>query len=675
MRYPYLKDSSFLREIDKLRIKEQFVKIVLLDFYENSIREIQGKAISGSLNLEGESNIRRTCNLTMVASPFENDLTNINNLISINKKIQLEIGILNTTKKYQEYKIIWFPQGVFVNINSSISHSTSDITISLQMKDKMCLLNGECGGTIPASTTFHEYETTDENGNIVISNPTIYQIIQEVVNHFGGEQLSKIIISDIDSRIKKVMKWTGSSPFYLIKKMKNNTIQYLPTINADELTKEDVQEYKIYEYGEDIGYVYADFVYPGELIGDAGSTVCDILDSIKDTLGNYEYFYDVEGNFIFQEIKNYLNNSQAKVELNSMSNDNYLIDMSKGKSVYTFDDGCSVTSYSNNPQYGMIKNDFIVWGMKENENGNTMPIRYHLAIDSKPKVGNTYKCFFYEDPDDKIKKAKCPITFPTFSDFPKEGKADVFYMAKDSGIIYKWTTSENGDEKYIAIENQLTSITTSDWRTELYLSGVNGEPLGSDSNYYYTELLNEWPKLYDIENGKFYDENLKTPSDIDYFLDFIDSSASISELSVSNIGRRTKVINDDKINCIFEPEIPDLVLLNLADKNVEELRIECDNKGQDYVQLEDRIFNMIVAGGKSNSAYNMVRELLYQYTSYNESITIDALPIYYLEPNVRITVRDSLSGIYGDYMIKSISLPLDISSTMSISCTRALERF
>lgn len=675
MRYPYLKDSSFLKEIDKLKIKEQFVKIILLDFYENPIREIQGKAISGSLNLEGESNIRRTCNLTMVASPFENDLTNINNLISINKKIQLEIGILNTTKKYQEYKIIWFPQGVFVNINSSISHSTSDVTISLQMKDKMCLLNGECGGTIPASTTFHEYEITDENGNTVISNPTIYQIIQEVVNHFGGEQLSKIIISDIDLRIKKVMKWTGSSPFYLIKKMKNNTIQYLPTTNADELTKEDVQEYKIYEYGEDIGYVYTDFVYPGELIGDAGSTVCDILDSIKDTLGNYEYFYDVEGNFIFQEIKNYLNNSQTKVELNNMTNDNYLIDMSKGKSVYTFDDSCLVTSYSNSPQYGMIKNDFIVWGMKENENGNTMPIRYHLAIDSKPKVGNTYKCFFYEDPDDKIKKAKCPITFPTFSDFPKEGKADVFYMAKDSGIIYKWVTSENGDEKYIAIENQLTSIIASDWRTELYLSGVNGEPLGSDSNYYYTELLNEWPKLYDIENGKFYDENLKTPSDIDYFLDFIDSSASISELSISNIGRRTKVINDDKINCIFEPEIPDLVLLNLADKNVEELRTECDNKGQDYVQLEDRIFNMIVAGGKSNSAYNMVRELLYQYTSYNESITIDALPIYYLEPNVRITVRDSLSGIYGDYMIKSISLPLDISSTMSISCTRALERF
>jgi hypothetical protein len=34
----------------------------------------------------------------------------------------------------------------------------------------------------------------------------VSQIIREAVNHFGGEQLSKIIISDIDDRIKSVMK-------------------------------------------------------------------------------------------------------------------------------------------------------------------------------------------------------------------------------------------------------------------------------------------------------------------------------------------------------------------------------------------------------------------------------------------------------------------------------------
>ena len=51
------------------------------------------------------------------------------------------------------------------------------------------------------------------------------------------------------------------------------------------------------------------------------------------------------------------------------------------------------------------------------------------------------------------------------------------------------------------------------------------------------------------------------------------------------------------------------------------------------------------------------------------------LLFYHLEPNTRIGVRDIESDIYGDYMISSISIPLDISSTMSISATRALERF
>ena len=84
---------------------------------------------------------------------------------------------------------------------------------------------------------------------------------------------------------------------------------------------------------------------------------------------------------------------------------------------------------------------------------------------------------------------------------------------------------------------------------------------------------------------------------------------------------------------------------------------------------------MLAVGGTARSAYDVVRDLLYQHTSYNESITIQALPIYYLEPNIRIEVRDIESDIYGDYMISSISIPLDVNGTMSISATRALEKF
>lgn len=50
-------------------------------------------------------------------------------------------------------------------INPNLSHSTSGTTISLTLKDKMVLLNGEIGGVIPASTQFDQYDTIDEIGN------------------------------------------------------------------------------------------------------------------------------------------------------------------------------------------------------------------------------------------------------------------------------------------------------------------------------------------------------------------------------------------------------------------------------------------------------------------------------------------------------------------------------
>ena len=103
---------------------------------------------------------------------------------------------------------------------------------------------------------------------------------------------------------------------------------------------------------------------------------------------------------LFQEIKNYLNISNATIELDKMNNNSYNIDMTRGKTVYNFDNSNLVMSYSNSPQYSKIKNDFIVWGLRENANGNTVPIRYHLTIDSKPKVGEIYRGFFYTDPDD-----------------------------------------------------------------------------------------------------------------------------------------------------------------------------------------------------------------------------------------------------------------------------------
>ena len=678
---PYLRDKNFLKTIDRISLKEEFAKITILNWQERPIEDIQGKVSSGTLNINGNSSLRRTCNLTILIDENNSNITSVKNSLSINKKIKLDIGIKNNTSQYSEYDIIWFPLGTYIISSVSITNTNSQITsASLQLKDKMCLLNGECGGLLPASVTFSSYDVLDANGAYQTEQPTIYTIIKYVVNYFGGEQLPKILISDVDERVRKVMKWTGSNPLYITQYTSTTSgVQYGATTDKEQvdeaLAAGTIDSYTEYKSGQDVGYIYTDFIYPGELIGDAGNSVCDILDKIKSALGNYEYFYDLDGNFIFQEIKNYLNTSKSTTDLNDMEQNDYLIDITKGKSVYTFDDSFLISSYSNAPQYSMIKNDYIVWGMREDATtGATYPIRYHLAIDIKPQTGNTYRVFFYDDPDDGIRKAKRPIQFSTRNGFPAQGAEDTFYLALDTNTVYKWDTEQN---TYVRFATQTKDITTTDWRTELYLSGAQAEGFSLDTNNYYTELNNEWPKMYDIENGEFYEEYEKDPSSLDYFLDFIDSSAAIGELSISNIGKRSKIIVDEDINCIFEREIPNLVMIDASQDSaiVTEQREEAQRKGQDYIQVTGAIYNLLATGGTQNSAFERVKELIYQYTSYNESITLQCLPIYYLDVNQRITVNDSKSNIYGDYMINSISIPLNISSMMTISATRALERF
>ena len=852
--YPYLSDPSFLMGFTKNKNTDLFIKIIILTMNEKPIKEIQGRVLSGSINVDGNSAVRRTGNLSIFIEENDASYMEIGGLFSLNKKIKIEVGLLNNSEYYQEYPILWFPQGTYAIINLSSSYGTSGTTVNLQIKDKMVYLNGECGGMLSASVVFDEYEVLNpETGEYAIEKPVIPQIITELVNHFGGESLDKIIISDIDNRVKKVMKWTQNNYLYyydrgknengqddklftlipfnenhsqlkkdLEKQLKEEIAEYekIKTkqeenkeyteeewltikkeheenkkilqeqidkeqarikagpnhIETDQELAEKIKSYKVYSYGDDVGYIYSDFYFPRELVGNAGDSVCTILDSIKNTLGNFEYFYDLDGNFRFQEIKNYLNTTQATNALNSEDPTNYLVDRTKGKAAYVFNDSEIITSFSNSPQYANVKNDFVVWGMRESVDGKTLPIRYHLAIDSKPKVGNTYKFHFFPDPEainledlQPIQKARLAIEVDSASNFPDVGTVGRVYYSEETGIGYYWdadkityltkeqvdskkyppaeevkvpdptvtpeeflnqipngtydTSGEKikenfdtltgdaateeiykGEELQTTInvdckpkdgiedfkyeyhsyyhETEVKEITTTDWREELYFSGINTSRFGNDSNYYYTELENEWTKLFDYDrkdeagnnlSPTWKDSVINNPSGLDYFLDFIDSNAKVSEFSISNIGRRTHIVSDDSINCIFEPEIPNYVLIE-ADGDNSDFIYECQYRNQPWISVDSTIWAGLAQGGSHNSAFNMIQDLLYQYTGYNESITLETLPMYFLEPNIRITARNEETGIYGDYMLSNFSVPLDVNGTMSLSCTRALER-
>jgi hypothetical protein len=144
-----LLDQNFLRKLDLQKNKVVYAKIILLTFNEEPVYEIQGKITAGSINIDGNSAVRRTCSLTMVSPNV--DITNT--YWALKNKFKLEIGIENKIdSSYSD--IIWFKQGTYVFTSLNMNVQSNNFTISLNGKDKMCLLNGEVSGTINASTDF-----------------------------------------------------------------------------------------------------------------------------------------------------------------------------------------------------------------------------------------------------------------------------------------------------------------------------------------------------------------------------------------------------------------------------------------------------------------------------------------------------------------------------------------
>ncbi len=680
----YLMDRRFLKEIDNMSEKEQFVKITVLDINEKPIEEIQGLVASGgTLNINGDSAIRRSCTINIIATDKNRSIMQTNNLLSINKKVKIEIGYTNKTNKYQEDPIIWFPLGIFIIITPNISKGTDGVKISLSLQDKMCLLNGTRGGVIPATVRFDEVDEVSPSGEVVTKKIIIYQIIQELVNHFGGIPLNKIIIKDIDSIVKSVIKWSNTQKDLYVRYGENGGIEIV-----DKKSKPTKAYDKKFTAEDDIGYHYVDFYYSaGELTANPGDNVCTVLDKIKDYLGNHEYFFDVEGNFIFQEKKNYYNTSKATVQ--NLKTIEYGLNSMRWETEYVFDkDTNLIQSYQNTPQYNMVKNDFVVWGVRKTASGQELPIRFHLAIDSKPKTGNKYTFITYKykekvgtegigDNKTDIYSENTAIKVPVETDkLPYPGYPGIVYH-KDSDY-WIWqnngyinlkdvTDPETGEKiKYTVKEN----VEATDWRTEIYAQGCTSERYAVDSNYYYTELVNEWPKLYDILGQKFREESIEQSSNIDYFLDIIENAELQESIGVSTIGRLSKVVSDSKVNCIFEPTIEDYVFCYDANE------IEnCKIRGQKYLDVSNTSFeDNVINGGTLNSAYNLIKNLLYEYTNYNESITLQAIPIYYLEPNTVITVVDEESSINGEYVINSISVPIDLGQSMTISAKKVQSR-
>ena len=410
-------DLDFLVKLMNYQHREVHARITLLTQNELPLQQIEGKVTSGSINVDGNSALRRTCNLSLVLK----DKTEINKFYwAFKQKFKLEIGLSNVIdEKYPE--VIWFKQGIFVITSHDMNQSINNYTITINGKDKMCLLNGDLSGTLSSSVDFGTIEYHDlDTDTITKTQVPLKDIIYEAIHNYGGELSQNIIVNDLDELGLELLEYRNDKgPLFGLRDISTNEVfqmtldenqqlyienETTPTPISSErivyattsslinssvdptrvrMSTSSDEYYHIlkFEYGDLAGYRTTDLVYAGELVGNIGESLTSILDKIKNMLDEFEYFYNIDGKFVFQKKRKYISTPWNSTE---QSSEELKLHLSDSLPVVKLTDNKLVTAFTNRPNLANVKNDYCVWGTHKGISGAVIPIHMRYAIDVKP---------------------------------------------------------------------------------------------------------------------------------------------------------------------------------------------------------------------------------------------------------------------------------------------------
>ena len=728
MRNP-LMDKDFLLQLDRTKEKEVYARVIVLDFSERPLEQIEGRVTQGSINVDGTSAVRRTCSLSLIAEQLD-----INNFYwGLNNKFKLEVGLKNDISTLYP-DIIWFPQGLYVFTSLNISQELSSFNVSISGKDKMCLLNGDISGSLSSSVDFgtlEEYEynyvkmtfdtlesyekdtyylketsgyvlsTGDYDSSksyyrkeqrIVYTNIPLKTIIKNAVNVYGNEPIHNIIINDLEDFGVELLEYRGDSSLYLLRdinadifrNMSINGAQKCYTLDGTETSLNSIAVYdtlnqnasiiptqvrlelgskNIYtvvklDYGTTAGYRLTDLTYAGDLIANIGESITSVLDKIVSMLGNFEYFYDLDGRFVFQKQRTYTSNSWNSI-INT-EGDSYIDAAAYTSAItYTFEDGVLITSFQNAPNLQNLKNDFSIWGKRTTVSGGEVPIHLRYVIADKPTY---YRSITVPEGIVVNGKAVTPQVGVEYSTSTLDWREIIYQMAKD---YFQYNHVLDDFIYRVAAANYM-----------YYPSGYTGY------EQYYTDLQGFWRQLYDptvpsadYNSQTYWHVNVdKYPELLNFWFDFLDSNdTELGKYKINIVGNRPKAINDSNVSAIYFRDTPTVLFVTYDEYNK---MVEAGDlkTGYTYIQLKDSMQNYFSISPQGVSAQDKLDDLLYNNTYCIESINIAAIPIYYLEPNTRIFVKDNKSKINGEYIVSKISLPLTFNGTMQITATKAVAK-
>lgn len=196
----------------------------------------------------------------------------------------------------------------------------------------------------------------------------------------------------------------------------------------------------------------------------------------------------------------------------------------------------------------------------------------------------------------------------------------------------------------------------------------------------FNKKIKEYQELYDNlydnkENIKqnfsdlyaFWNQNIiKNPNHLDFWLEFLDTSGELQNHSIKNIGDLTFTESNSSIRAVYQKNIPNIIYYTEKPQS--------NQTNYNYFKLNFDLSKFFINSSRGISAKEEIDELLYNYSYCSKEISLNTIPIYYLEPNTKIFIYDEKSHINNECVINKISNQLTINGTMNISANKINKR-
>lgn len=235
------------------------LNIEVLDSNQKIIDILNCGISSGSMSINGESDVRRTANFVVQPTLKEKIKITENSLLWLNKDIRMSVGLYNPRTRQYKY----YPLGYYVYTDTSGSYNATTNNLTINCADFMKKLDGTKNGQLGSLIiSFPAYKENEETGEVIE-----YNIIRNAVIEIL-EKLARITNHRIDDigEYKALPDYNDAWAQYREENITWNTIPF-------------DQEFS------------------------AGCSVLSILTAFRDLYPNYEMFFDMETNAFICQLK------------------------------------------------------------------------------------------------------------------------------------------------------------------------------------------------------------------------------------------------------------------------------------------------------------------------------------------------------------------------------------